>query len=104
MLLGEDAAGLSATTIAHLTAAWDEEYQRFRPKLPKRLQAKAKHVLHEIMYAATREEAEQQLDGFVAEYEAKYPRRPRAWTTTASRCSRSSPCRPNTGRTCARPT
>lgn len=29
-LLGEDAAGLSPTTITRLTAAWDEEYQAFR--------------------------------------------------------------------------
>ena len=28
-LLGEDAAGLSPTTITRLTAAWDEEYQAF---------------------------------------------------------------------------
>ena len=30
VLLGEDATGLSATNIARLTAAWDEEYRRFR--------------------------------------------------------------------------
>ena len=30
VLLGEDAAGLSATNITRLTAAWDEEYQAFR--------------------------------------------------------------------------
>ncbi len=30
VLLGEDAAGLSATNIARLTASWDEEYQAFR--------------------------------------------------------------------------
>ena len=29
-LLGEDASGLSPTTITRLTAAWDEEYQAFR--------------------------------------------------------------------------
>ena len=29
-LLGEDAAGLSPTSIARLTASWDEEYQAFR--------------------------------------------------------------------------
>lgn len=53
-------------------------------KLPKWLQAKA-----------TRAQADQQLNGFVAEYAAKYPK------ATASRCSHSSPWRPNTGRTCA---
>ncbi len=31
-LLGEDAAGLSATNIARLTAEWDEEYQNFRKR------------------------------------------------------------------------
>ena len=30
VLLGEDAAGLSPTTISRLTAVWDEEYQAFR--------------------------------------------------------------------------
>ena len=30
VLLGKDAAGLSPTNIARLTAAWDEEYQAFR--------------------------------------------------------------------------
>mgnify|MGYP001411943844 FL=1 len=183
VLLGEDAAGLSATTIARLTAVWDEEYRRFRQrdltdrdyvyvwvdgvhfnirleddrlctlvligarpdgtkelvaledgyrestdswadvlrdlrhrgmrapvvaggdgalgfwaavrdvwpetqaqrdwchklanvldKLPKRLQPKAKRAAREIMYAATREQAEQQLDDFVADDEAKYPK------------------------------
>ena len=32
VLLGEDAAGLSDTNIARLTAAWDEEYRRFRQR------------------------------------------------------------------------
>ena len=32
MLLGEDAAGLSATNIARLTAVWDEEYRQFRQR------------------------------------------------------------------------
>ena len=41
---------------------------------PKRLQPKAKRALREIMYAATREQAEEHLDRFVAEYEAKYPK------------------------------
>jgi putative transposase len=31
-LLGEEAAGLSATNIARLTAVWDEEYQQFRKR------------------------------------------------------------------------
>ena len=32
VLLGEDAAGLSATNIARLTAAWAEDYRRFRQR------------------------------------------------------------------------
>ena len=30
MLLGKDAAGLSPTNIARLTASWDTDYQAFR--------------------------------------------------------------------------
>jgi transposase-like protein len=43
-------------------------------KLPKRLQARAKELLHEIMYAPTREEAEEGIERFEAEYGAKYPK------------------------------
>ena len=43
-------------------------------KLPKRLQPKAKRALHDILAADTREQAEKQLDTFVAAYEAKYPK------------------------------
>ena len=32
VLLGDEAAGLSATNIARLTASWDEEYQAFRKR------------------------------------------------------------------------
>jgi transposase-like protein len=32
ILLGEDAAGLSATTIARLTCEWEEDYRRFRSR------------------------------------------------------------------------
>jgi putative transposase len=43
-------------------------------KLPKRLQARAKELLHEIMYAPTRDDAEQGLKRFEDEYGAKYPK------------------------------
>jgi transposase-like protein len=43
-------------------------------KLPKRLQGRAKALLHEIMYAPTREEAEEDMERFEAEYGAKYPK------------------------------
>ena len=43
-------------------------------KLPRRLQGRAKDLLHEIMYAPTRDEAEEGIDRFEAEYGAKYPK------------------------------
>ena len=43
-------------------------------KLPKRLQPEAKEKLHEIWMAATRADADQAFDLFVATYEAKYPK------------------------------
>ena len=43
-------------------------------KLPKRLQGRAKALLHEIMYAPTREEATRGIERFEAEYGAKYPK------------------------------
>ncbi len=43
-------------------------------KLPKRLQGRAKDLLHEIMYAPTREDAVEDIDRFEAEYGAKYPK------------------------------
>ncbi len=43
-------------------------------KLPKRLQGRAKELLHEIMYAPTREEAEEGMERFEAEYGPKYPK------------------------------
>ena len=42
--------------------------------LPKGQQAKAKALLHEIWMAATRQEAEQAFDLFIATYQAKYPK------------------------------
>ena len=42
--------------------------------MPKRLQPKAKRALHDILDADTREQAEEHLAGFVAAYEAKYPK------------------------------
>ena len=53
---------------------WFHKLGNVLDKLPKRLQPKAKRALHEIVDAETREQAEEQLDGFVAEYTAKYPK------------------------------
>ncbi len=43
-------------------------------KLPKRLQGKAKEALHEIMYAESREAAQESIERFARDYEAKYPK------------------------------
>ena len=53
---------------------WVHRLANVLDKLPKRLQPKAKAALHEIMYAETREEAEQAITDFTGAYEAKYPK------------------------------
>ncbi len=53
---------------------WVHRLANVLDKLPKRLQPKAKQALHEIMYAQSREQAEEGIDGFAKEYEAKYPK------------------------------
>lgn len=53
---------------------WVHRLANVLDKLPKRLQPKAKAALHEIMYAETREEAEQAIADFSATYQAKYPK------------------------------
>ena len=51
---------------------WCHKLGNVLDKLPKRLQPKAKQALHQAMYAETKEQAEEALDRFVADYEAKY--------------------------------
>ena len=53
---------------------WFHRLGNVLDKLPKRLQPKAKAALHEIMYAETREDAEQAKDDFAAKYRDKYPK------------------------------
>ena len=53
---------------------WCHKLANGLDKLPKRLQPKAKQALHQAMYAETKEQAEEALDRFVADYEAKYPK------------------------------
>jgi len=53
---------------------WCHKLGNVLDKLPKRLQPKAKQALHQAMYAETKEQAEEALDRFVADYEAKYPK------------------------------
>lgn len=53
---------------------WVHRLANVLDKLPKRLQPKAKQALHEIMYAESRERAEQEILRFAQEYESKYPK------------------------------
>jgi len=53
---------------------WVHRLVNVLDKLPKRLQLKAKQALHEILYAESREHAEQGIHRFAQEYEAKYPK------------------------------
>ena len=53
---------------------WVHRLARVLDKLPKRLQAKAKRALHEIMYADCREDAEAEIERFAEDYGAKYPK------------------------------
>ena len=79
MAVGDGALGFWAAVreVWPETAAqrdWFHKLGNVLDKLPKRLQPKANRALHEIMDAETREHAEEHLAGFVAEYEAKYPK------------------------------
>ena len=53
---------------------WCHKMGNVLDKLPTRLQPKAKRARREIMYAETHAHAEEALDGFLAAYEAKYPK------------------------------
>jgi transposase-like protein len=53
---------------------WVHKLGNVLDKLPKRLQAKAKDLLHEAMQAPDRPSAEQAIAHFAREYEAAYPK------------------------------
>jgi putative transposase len=53
---------------------WVHKIANVLDKLPKRLQPRAKSMLHEIMRAPSRQAAEEDMDRFVEEYQAKYPK------------------------------
>ena len=53
---------------------WVHKIANVLDKLPKRLQPRAKAMLHEIMRAPDRASAEEEMARFVREYEAKYPK------------------------------
>ena len=53
---------------------WVHKIANVLDKLPKRLQARAKTMLHEIMQAPDRRSAEADIAHFAAEFEARYPK------------------------------
>jgi transposase-like protein len=53
---------------------WVHKIANVLDKLPKRLQARAKAMLHEIMRAPDRQSAEEDIERFVQEFEARYPK------------------------------
>jgi putative transposase len=53
---------------------WKHKLANVLDKLPKRLQARAKELLHEIMYAPDRESALEEIARFSEEYGARYPK------------------------------
>lgn len=53
---------------------WFHKLGNILDKMPKRLQSKAKEFLHEVMYADTRQDAQEAAQRFVAEYGAKHPK------------------------------
>jgi len=59
---------------------WVHRLANVLDKLPQRLQAKAKEALHEILFAESRNDAEQAVAAFAAEYGAKYPKAVKALT------------------------
>ena len=53
---------------------WVHKIANVLDKLPKRLQPRAKMMLHEIMHSPTRADAQEELNRFVQEFEARYPK------------------------------
>ena len=53
---------------------WVHKIRNVLDKLPKRMQKRAKDILHEIMYAEDRKSAVEEINHFADEYKAKYPK------------------------------
>ena len=53
---------------------WCHKLANVLDKLPKRLQPERNGLLHEVMYADTRDHASRPSDRFVEEFESKYPK------------------------------
>jgi putative transposase len=53
---------------------WVHKIANILDKLPKRVQPRAKDMLHEIMYAPDRQSALEDIERFAQEFQAKYPK------------------------------
>lgn len=53
---------------------WVHKNANVLDKLPKRVQPRAKDMLHEIMYAPDRQSAQEDMERFSQEFETKYPK------------------------------
>src|SRR3954449_8851581 len=79
LVIGDGALGTWAALrdvfpAARRQACWVHKIARVLDALPKRLQPRAKGMLHEIMEAPSRADARQALERFRSEFDAKYPK------------------------------
>ncbi len=79
LVIGDGALGTWAALrdvfpAARKQTCWVHKIARVLDALPKRLQPRAKGMLHEIMEAPSRADARQALERFRGEFDAKYPK------------------------------
>src|SRR3954464_15706193 len=79
LVIGDGALGTWAALrdvfpAARKQTCWVHKIARVLDALPKRLQPRAKGMLHEIMEAPTRSDARQALERFREQFDAKYPK------------------------------
>ncbi len=79
LVIGDGALGIWAALKdvfpgARRQACWVHKIANVLDALPKRLQPRAKSLLHEIMEAPSRADARQALERFREEFDAKYPK------------------------------
>ncbi len=79
LVIGDGALGIWAALrdvfpAARKQTCWVHKIARVLDALPKRLQSRAKGMLHEIMEAPSRADARQALERFRGEFDAKYPK------------------------------
>src|SRR5215216_1831508 len=79
LVIGDGALGTRAALrdvfpTARKQTCWVHKIARVLDALPKRLQPRAKGMLHEIMEAPTRADARAALERFRGEFDAKYPK------------------------------